>query len=61
MAKDKKYKSGDIVLTMTKTVKGKKVETKVSAGSFSLHDFSDSTVKGEDYYVDKAIKLGAKK
>jgi hypothetical protein len=53
MSNKKLYKKSDVVLTYD--------DKKVTAASFELHDFKDKEVSGEDYYVAKAIKLGAKK
>ena len=36
-------------------------DKKVTAGSFALQSFKGCEVKGETYYVNKAVKLGAKK
>ena len=53
MADKKTFKPGDVVLTYG--------EVKVTASSFDLHDYTDKEVSGEDYYVKKAVALGAKK
>lgn len=53
MADKKSFKPSDVVLTYDKT--------KVTAGSFNLHDYKGKEVSGEDYYVKKAVALGAKK
>ena len=53
----KTYKSSDIVLGYEK----KGVKIVVTAGNFNLHNFDGVTVSGEDYYVAKAVKAGAKK
>lgn len=53
----KKYSGSDVVLTATPD-KGKLF--KVTADSFSAANLKDCKVEGEDYYVAKAKKAGAK-
>tara|TARA_R110000851_G_C13022744_1_gene560343 strand:- start:69 stop:251 length:183 start_codon:yes stop_codon:yes gene_type:complete len=55
--KVKSFKGSDVVLTIEREG-GKK--QKVTADAFSLFEFNDCKVTGEDYYVNKAKKLGAK-
>ena len=61
MTEKKNYKDSDIVLTCKIEKAGKIEKLQVSAQTFSMIDFRGSEVSGESYYVDKAIKLGAKK
>lgn len=56
-AKKKSFKHSDVVLTATD---GKK-EYKLTPVSMASINLSGMTVSGEDYYVDKAVKLGAVK
>ena len=58
MAKKDVLKSSDIVIEV-KEKAGR--ELKCSAQNFSLCSFDDCTVSGIEYYVNKAVKLGAKK
>ena len=58
MAKKDVLKSSDIVIE-GKEKGGRKF--KCSAQNFSLCSFDDCTVTGNEYYVAKACKLGAKK
>jgi len=58
MTDKKTYKSSDIVIEAERE-NGSKFQA--SAQSFKLNNFADCKVSGESYYVDKAVKLGAKK
>ena len=57
MAEAKKFKLSDVVLTATD---GKK-EYKLTPVSMATVDLRGMTVSGEDYYVKKAVALGATK
>ena len=60
-SKAKKFKSHDVVLKV-QTKKGKQQVTyDVTPASFHTVNFEGAKVSGEDYYVDKAVKLGASK
>ena len=57
MAEAKKFKFSDVVLTATD---GKK-EYKLTPVSMATVNLAGMTVSGEDYYVKKAVALGATK
>lgn len=57
MAESKKYKLSDVVLTATDG----KEEYKLTPVSMATVNLSGMTVSGEDYYVKKAVALGATK
>jgi hypothetical protein len=54
MTDKKSIKGSSIVLTV-------KDGKEITADSFSCINFDGLTVSGDDYYVSKAVKLGAKK
>lgn len=54
----KSYARNEVVLTAT----GKDLPTlKITPASFGKIDFKGYAVKGESYYVEKAVKAGATK
>ena len=55
MADAKKFKFSDVVLTATDGQK----EYKLTPVSMATVDLRGMTVSGEDYYVTKAVALGA--
>ena len=57
-AKNKSFKLSDVVLTATDD---KQKEYKLTPVSFKTVDMRGMKVSGEDYYVKKAVALGATK